>query len=114
MLKWYLRRRGDVLGPFTTDQMRAMRESGAFERFDEVSFDKKTWRPLADMAAMAAEADPPAGPVPVAEPEPPTPPDPAPRRRPLRLVGCLAGLVLIGLLVVAVLLALQQLPGTRP
>ena len=111
MRMWYLRHRGDVLGPYTADELATMRERREIGALDEVSLDQRDWHPLTELDALAREAERAAAAPAIAPPAPGTRPAPARRQRGYALlVGAIVVLVLLGLLVVAVLLARQELP----
>src|SRR6266702_2753043 len=40
---WYVRDRGRITGPFTTEQLLDMRHRGRIQAFHEVSTDQRTW-----------------------------------------------------------------------
>ena len=107
MLKWYLKRDGQVDGPFTTDQMRSLHENGSFQSFDRVSLDKRAWR-LFDMTEIEKAEEQSAEKQrlpPEPEPEPPPPPR---RRGYALLMWGIVALVLLGLVAVALLLVRQD------
>lgn len=48
MSKWYLRDRGQVLGPFSRDEILDMRDRGTVAAYHEVSTDKRVWTALGE------------------------------------------------------------------
>ena len=66
MDEWYVRDRGRILGPFTAEQVKAMRARGQVQPFHELSRDRRTWQPAdAPVETPAATR---------ASPTPPSPP----------------------------------------
>lgn len=51
---WYVRQYGKVLGPFTWEQVRAMRTQGQLGSFSELSQDRTNWAGLARFPEFAA------------------------------------------------------------
>ena len=107
MAKWYLRDRGQVVGPYTTEELRAMQEQGTVASFHEVSRDGRTWKLVADVPELdknARRAKPKPQPRPDDEEEdagsryapPPDERDETPSRAYLWIVGGVLGLVALG------------------
>lgn len=71
MSAWYVRDRGRVIGPLTTDQLTEMRDRGQVQGYHEVSRDRATWQAL-DLVPQLAPAP---------RPEPPEPAGPRVRVR---------------------------------
>ncbi len=51
---WFLRARGRVLGPFTWAQLESMRNRGQLSQFHEVSRDRRSWLPAAQVPELFA------------------------------------------------------------
>ncbi len=50
---WYIRDRNKVTGPFTLEQLDALRRRGQLARFHEVSQDRKTWARASTLTALS-------------------------------------------------------------
>jgi predicted Zn finger-like uncharacterized protein len=95
--RYHVRRRtGRTFGPFLETAIVSMLEQGKLDGDEDLSFDGKSWQPLADFPALARFYKAPAGapaPAPPA-PAPSQPPDdadlPAPKRSPTEAVDLLA------------------------
>jgi S1-C subfamily serine protease len=103
---WYVRDRGRVMGPFSTEQLVELRESGELRSYSEVSTDSRIWRAL----DLALKADPPPQPLVLAAPAAPVRiavgREPVPQgNRAYRLVigGVVSVIVMCGISVVAFL-----------
>ena len=53
MAKWFLRDRGQVLGPYTTEQILEMRDRGTVASYHEVSADKRLWKLIDEVPALS-------------------------------------------------------------
>src|SRR5437879_3266411 len=56
--QWYARIRGRVLGPLSLEQLRALRDSGQFRRFHEVSPDQQSWAPATTLGELFPRTEP--------------------------------------------------------
>lgn len=52
--RYYIRSRGRVTGPYSTDQLRSLRKRGQFGRLHEVSTDRENWQPANSLEALFA------------------------------------------------------------
>ncbi|HEV3079921.1 MAG TPA: GYF domain-containing protein [Gemmataceae bacterium] len=48
----YIRVRGKVLGPFTLEDLRSLRDRGQFRRFHEISEDRRSWAPATSLGEL--------------------------------------------------------------
>jgi hypothetical protein len=63
---YFVRKRGEISGPFSIAQLQSLHARGQFGRFNEVSLDRVHWSPAASVAGVFSS------------PPPPPPPGPAP------------------------------------
>jgi len=54
--RWFVRIRGKVIGPFGLDQLQSLRDRGRLQQEHEVSRDRRTWEPAANLAGVFAAA----------------------------------------------------------
>ena len=79
--RYYVRQRGRVRGPFSAEQLRALRDAGQVTLIDQISVDRVTWRPL-DQSEATGDASgrqplvSPPGAVPTSATVPPATPRP--------------------------------------
>jgi len=60
---WYVRRRGQVLGPFSVTELTKLRDRGNLAAFDEVSEDRASWIRYERLAELLEPKPPPEEPV---------------------------------------------------
>lgn len=104
MAKWYLRHRGQVVGPFTAEQIRDMRAQGTVASYHEVSADKRVWKLIDDVRELSDKAPPPPPPQPRQQPEDEDEPAGGTSRPYVFVVAGVLGLALLGGIALAVLL----------
>lgn len=54
---YYVRVKGRILGPFSSDQLKAMKSRGQIHKFHEISVDKENWHPAADFGDLFPETN---------------------------------------------------------
>lgn len=57
MSQWFVRLRNKVSGPYTTEQLRAMRRVGGLSRLHEISTDRENWEPATTFADLFQEKE---------------------------------------------------------
>ncbi|MDB5307521.1 MAG: serine endoprotease [Gemmataceae bacterium] len=110
---WFVRDRGRVVGPFTTEDLLDMRERGQVQGYHEVSPDRRTWKAMdlvSDFNGGPPAAHRAAHPPEPAEPLPRERDDPG-RRNYVLVVGGVLALVVAGGLTVGGVLLLRSRPA---
>ena len=54
---WYLRKRGQIFGPYTAQQLTQLRDRGHITRYNELSTDKADWQ-TAEVMLVSDEQHP--------------------------------------------------------
>jgi hypothetical protein len=76
---FFVRKRGEISGPYTVAQLHGLHARGLFARFNEVSVDQVHWEPAGSVAGLFSGSPMPApAPAPVSPSQPPPVPSLAP------------------------------------